>query len=163
MFRRREIAGREPGATFLSQPPMPQAARRIAAINMEAPVSNPHRTHFERCDPILRVADMPAAVRYYVEVLGFAPAPWGDDNFTSVSRDGATIYLCQGAQGHPGTWVWIGVADVEQLYEELQATGAIIRQPPTNYPWALEMRVEDLDGHVLRIGSDAKEDRPYED
>jgi uncharacterized glyoxalase superfamily protein PhnB len=34
--------------------------------------------------------------------------------------------------------------------------GAIIRQPPTNFPWGVrEMNVEDPDGHRLRIGSDA--------
>ena len=61
-----------------------------------------HRTRFERADPILRVEDMAAAVRYYVDVLGFTPAPWGSDSFTCVSRDGACIYLCQGGQGHAG-------------------------------------------------------------
>ena len=30
-----------------------------------------------------------------------------------------------------------------------------------HYPWAYEMRVEDLDGHVLRIGSGPKEDEPH--
>lgn len=121
-------------------------------------MSNPPRTHFERCDPILCVADMTAALRYYVEVLGFTPAPWGDANFTCVSRDDASIYLCQGDQGHPGTWVWIGVGDVDVLHQELQAAGARIVQPPTHYPWALEMRVEDLDGNVLRMGSDPLSD-----
>jgi hypothetical protein len=33
--------------------------------------------------------------------------------------------------------------------------GARIRRPPTNYPWAFEMQVEDLDGNVLRFGSDS--------
>jgi hypothetical protein len=34
--------------------------------------------------------------------------------------------------------------------------GAIIRQAPANFPWGLrEMNVEDLDGHRLRLGSEA--------
>jgi len=33
-------------------------------------------------DPILRVEDMEAALRFYVEVLGFDPAPWGTADFT---------------------------------------------------------------------------------
>jgi len=125
-------------------------------------VSNTRRTRFECANPILRVEDMAAAVRYYVEVLGFEQAGWGGDDFTYVSRDGAGIYLAEGDQGHVGSWVWIGVENVEELYEELKATGARIRQEPMNYPWALEMRVEDLDGNVLRIGSDPKEDQPDE-
>jgi uncharacterized glyoxalase superfamily protein PhnB len=105
---------------------------------------------------------MPAAVRYYVEVLGFEQAIWGDADFTRVSRDAAGIYLCKGDQGHTGCCVWIGVEDVERLYEELKARGAKIRQEPTNYAWALEMRVEDVDGNVLRMGSDSMKDRPFE-
>lgn len=120
------------------------------------------RTRFENSAPILRVEDMAAAVRYYVEVLGFEPASWGDDNFTWVSRDNAGIYLCKGDQGHAGSWVWMGVEDVEQLYAELKAKGARVRHPPANYPWALEIHVEDLDGNILRMGSGAKKDRPYD-
>jgi uncharacterized glyoxalase superfamily protein PhnB len=64
-------------------------------------------------------------------------------------------------QGQPGTWVWIGVEDVEALYQEYQASGARIRHPPQNYPWAYEMKVEDPDGHVLRFGSDSKPGMPF--
>jgi len=60
-----------------------------------------------------------------------------------------------------GAGVWIGVGDVERLHEEHQARGVKIRPPPTNYPWALEMHVEDPDGNVLRLGSDPKDDRPF--
>ena len=114
------------------------------------------KTTFECANPILRVADMARSVRYYVDVLGFRNADWGNDEFTSVGRDGAGIYLCHGAQGQPGTWVWIGVEDVESLYEEYQARGAIVRESPKNYSWAYEMRIEDPDGHVLRFGSEPK-------
>lgn len=73
---------------------------------------------------------------------------------TSVSRSGQAIMLCEGDQGNPGTWVWIGVNDAQALFEEYRAKGASIRLPPTNYYWALEMRIEDPDGHVLRFGSE---------
>ena len=71
------------------------------------------------------------------------------------------IYLCRGGQGQAGTWVWIGVEDVATLYEEYQASGANIRQPPENFPWAYEMKVEDPDGHVLRFGSEPRPDLPF--
>jgi predicted enzyme related to lactoylglutathione lyase len=45
---------------------------------------------------------------------------------------------------------------VERLYEQYKARGVKIRLPPTNYPWALEMHIEDPDGNVLRIGSEPK-------
>jgi uncharacterized glyoxalase superfamily protein PhnB len=104
---------------------------------------------------------MAISVRYYVEVLGFKNADWGNDDFTSVNRDRAGIYLCRGGQGQAGTWVWIGVEDVEALYEEYQASGARIRHAPQNYPWAYEMKVADPDGHVLRFGSEPRSDRPF--
>jgi predicted enzyme related to lactoylglutathione lyase len=110
--------------------------------------------HFECCDPILRVENMAASLRFYVDVLGFQNAEWGGDDFTHVSRDKAGIYLSEGDQGRGGAWVWIGVDDVKILHEQLVTRGAKILQPPTNYPWALEMQVEDPDGNVLRIGSD---------
>ena len=111
-------------------------------------------TRFERADPILRVEDLQRSLRYYVDVLGFTNAEWGGDDFTCVSRDAASIYLSEGDQGHAGTWVWIGVEDVRSLHEELKAKGAMILHPPQNFPWALEMKVGDPDGHVLRFGSD---------
>lgn len=114
------------------------------------------RTRFEHAHPILNVSEMRQSLRYYLDVLGFSNAEWGSDDFTCVSRDGANIYLSQGDQGHPGTWVWLGVDDVEALYEEYRASGAEILHPPENLPWACEMKVGDPDGHVLRFGSDPK-------
>jgi predicted lactoylglutathione lyase len=118
------------------------------------------RTKFEGSSPILSVKDMAASVRYYVDVLGFKDAPWGNDDFTSVNRDRAGIYLCRGGQGQAGTWVWLGVEDAAALYEEYKANGAKILQSPQNYSWAYEMRVEDPDGHVLRFGSEPRADQP---
>jgi catechol 2,3-dioxygenase-like lactoylglutathione lyase family enzyme len=115
-------------------------------------------TRFECIDPILRVEDMSAAVRYYVDVLGFEAAAWGDGNFTRVGRDGRGIYLCRGGQGHRGAWVWIGVEDVRPLFETYKRRGAIIRSEPVKESWALEMRIEDPDGNVLRFGSDPGEE-----
>lgn len=46
--------------------------------------------------------------------------------------------------------------DVNALYEEYKKSGAIIRMAPANMPWGTrEMNVVDLDGHHLRMGSDA--------
>jgi predicted enzyme related to lactoylglutathione lyase len=92
---------------------------------------------------------MQASLRFYVDALGFENVNWGTDDFTSVSRDRAAIYLCRGDQGRGGAWVWIGVEDAEKLHAELKARGVTIRMPPTNYPWALEMQIEDPDGNVL--------------
>lgn len=117
--------------------------------------SNPTRVNFECANPILRVANIQASVRFYVDSLGFKNAPWGNDEFTHVSRDGAGFYLSLD-QGQGRAWVWIGVEDAEKLHADLKARGVAIRMPPTNFPWALEMHLEDPDGNVLRLGSDPK-------
>lgn len=109
--------------------------------------------------PVFRVASAAASRNYYVNVLGFK-VNWEYPDFISVSRDRCTVFLCEGDQGHPGVWVWIGVEDCAALHEELRAKGAKIRHPPTNYPWALEMQIEDPDGHVLRLGSDSIKGEP---
>lgn len=117
-------------------------------------------TKFACIIPILNVENVAASIEYYVEVLGFKKDwEWGDPpGFGSVSRDKCYIMLCQSGQGQTGTWIWIGVEDVGELYEEYRASGAKIREVPTNYPWAYEMRVEDLDNHVLRFGSEPESD-----
>jgi catechol 2,3-dioxygenase-like lactoylglutathione lyase family enzyme len=118
--------------------------------------TSPTRVRFEGSQPILRVEDMAASLRFYVDILGFKNASWGNEDFTSISRDGAGIYLFRGGQGRGGAWVWIGVEDAEKLHDELKALGVSIRMPPTNYSWALEMHLEDPDGNVLRLGSEPK-------
>jgi uncharacterized glyoxalase superfamily protein PhnB len=61
------------------------------------------------------------------------------------------------------TWVWIGVEDVQALFVELKGRGARINHAPRNYPWALEMHVQDPDGHVLRFGSEPLSERPFDE
>ena len=111
--------------------------------------------------PILRVTSLPASLQYYVQVLGFR-VNWGDQDgsdMASVSRDGHAIMLCQGAQGQPGTWIWIGVEDIDPLCAEYRGKGARFLQAPINRPWAYEMQLADPDGHVLRFGSEPRDTR----
>lgn len=115
---------------------------------------------FGGVNPVLRVADVAASVDYYTQALGFRVS-FRYPDFASVERGRCGLFLCAGDQGNPGSWVWIDGVDVEKVYEEFLASGAKIRNPPTNYSWALEMQVEDPDGNVLRIGSDPKKDEPF--
>jgi len=117
-------------------------------------IPTPANVYFENSAPILRVEDMQRSLHFYVDQLGFKNADWGGDDFTSVNRDRAGIYLCRGDQGRGGAWVWIGVEDARRLHDELKARGVSIRAPLTNHAWALEFQVEDPDGNVLRFGSE---------
>jgi catechol 2,3-dioxygenase-like lactoylglutathione lyase family enzyme len=111
--------------------------------------------------PIFRVADLDAAVAYYVERLGFAVDWHYPGSIASVTRGAVSLFLCANDQGTPVAWAWVGVSDAEALHEELRARGATIRQPPANFDWALELQVEDPDGNVLRLGSAPKPGVPF--
>lgn len=114
--------------------------------------------HFHAAIPILNVKDVPAAVDYYVEKLGFQKEwGWGEPvDYACVSRGDVRVFLCQDGQGGPGTWISVFVDDVDALHAEYEKRGAIVRQAPTTFPWGVrEMNVEDLDGHRLRMGSEA--------
>jgi uncharacterized glyoxalase superfamily protein PhnB len=127
---------------------------------------NPSQKVVECIIPILKVENIDASLEYYVNVLGFTQ-DWLERNdansMAGISRDQCPLYLCEGNQGNPGTWIWIGVEDVHALYENYQAKGVTIVQPPTNYSWACEMRIRDPDGHILRIGSEPLPSVPFND
>lgn len=117
----------------------------------------------EGVTPILRVADFEASVTYYVDALGFG-LEWQVDRFGCVRRDEVALFLCEGTQGHPGTWLYIGVSDADALHQELLGRGARIRHEPRNFPWgSRELHVFDPDGHVLRFGSEARPGEPLGD
>jgi predicted enzyme related to lactoylglutathione lyase len=123
-------------------------------------MSEHDQVKFGGMTPILRVNDLAASLDYYTNVLGFAN-DWGIvDGFASISRDHCHLFLSEYDQGHTGSWVYIGVDDVEKLFEQLKTRGAKIRHPPTNYNWAREMQVEDPSGNILRIGSDPTPGQP---
>jgi catechol 2,3-dioxygenase-like lactoylglutathione lyase family enzyme len=120
--------------------------------------------HIENITPVLYVKDMPRSLEFYVDILGFKNAEWGNENFTSINRDHSGLYLCKGAQGNPGTWVWIGFdGDIFSLHQQLITKGITIKLPPTNFSWAYEMQVEDPDGHILRFGTEPNDKEPFAD
>lgn len=127
---------------------------------MEASTTQPAAAEVGGATPILRVRDIEASLEYYARALGFA-VRWRTHDFGCVGRGDASLMLCEGEQGNPGTWVWIGVSDADLLHEEMKARGALVRHPPTNYPWgSREVHATDPDGHVLRFGSDLRPGEP---
>jgi uncharacterized glyoxalase superfamily protein PhnB len=123
------------------------------------------------CRPILCVASALRSIEYYVDVLGFRlgwawsneaqrflkPGEQIDIGFALVGIGPVQLMLSQNSQGAPGMWLHLDVQTAEQL-DALHATwserGARILEPPSVRPWGMyEMRVQDLDGHVLRVSS----------
>ena len=133
--------------------------RAIAAalIGAGANAKEPHANRFERVVPILAVRNMPASLHYYVKKLGFEKKwEWGDPpDFACVARDQVELFLSISANSVAFSWISIFVRDIDTLYETYRRSGAIIREPPADYPWGMrEITIEDPDGNRLRIGGD---------
>jgi predicted lactoylglutathione lyase len=110
--------------------------------------------------PVFRVKDVDASIAYYLNALGFKLQWRASEGFACVARDKCSIFLTDDSQSQARMWVWLGVKDVRALHAAFANSGAKIRNPPENFEWALEMQIEDLDGNVLRIGSDSEKDKP---
>jgi catechol 2,3-dioxygenase-like lactoylglutathione lyase family enzyme len=140
--------------------------RNITSVLKQFDMTNNENLKFriENVAPILSVSDMVRSLAFYIDILGFKNADWGDDSFTSISRDNSGLYLCKGGQGVSGTWIWIGFdGDISELHQKLKSRGVTIKLPPTNFSWAYEMQVEDPDGHILRFGTDPNEKELFAD
>ena len=124
--------------------------------------TDPLKFRIENIAPILYVKDMARSLAFYVDLLGFKNAEWGNDDFTGINRDNTGIYLCKGGQGTPGTWIWIGFdGDIFELHEKFKSHGVTIKMPPKNFSYAYEMHILDPDGHVLRFGTDPNQNEPF--
>jgi len=116
--------------------------------------------NFGKPVPVFYVEDVAASIRYYQEALGFKLLFRVGEWFASVARGECNVFLTADNQSQPRMWVYVGVADVRALHTQFLQSGAKIRNPPNNFEWALEMQVEDLDGNVLRLGSEPEEGQP---
>lgn len=114
--------------------------------------------------PILPVSDLRKAVRFYTGPLGFS-LDWGGEHgstIASVSRDGCSLMLSETGSGTSRVWVWIGLED-DTLFQVYRDSGMKVRQEPRNCSWAYEMKFEDPDGNVLWLGTEPRQDLPFED
>ncbi|MEZ5308259.1 MAG: glyoxalase superfamily protein [Pyrinomonadaceae bacterium] len=119
--------------------------------------------NFHPSTPILRVGNLNASLDYYVQNLGFSIDWRHDSGFASVSRQAANLMLSENDQGRFGSWVYIGVGDVKFLYTEFSERKALVKLPPSNYPWAMEIHVADIDGNVIRFGSEPDPESEFSD
>lgn len=104
----------------------------------------------QHINPVLNVADLQASIGFYTG-LGFSLLDtYGDPADFAIIRWGEhEIYLCQGSQGQPGTWLALFISNAADLYDQLVAEGVTVLMPPTES--GAEYRIKDPDNHVLRI------------
>jgi catechol 2,3-dioxygenase-like lactoylglutathione lyase family enzyme len=133
--------------------------RPATAHDANAPVKP---NQFNGIVPILNVKSVEKSIEYYTTVLGFEKHwdwPEGPNKtFASITNGKAEIFLCEGAQGSPGTWICYHLDDVDGLYKQYVERKADVFRAPKDEPWGMrEMFVRDPDGHVLRIGQNIEE------
>jgi uncharacterized glyoxalase superfamily protein PhnB len=100
--------------------------------------------------PELPFDNVPAAVTYYCDVLGFR-INYQQDDLGVLYRDAITILLIARTEQHKGIGSFeVYVEDADALYAELSAKGARIPGPPVSHPWGLrDFRVLDLEGNRI--------------
>jgi len=109
---------------------------------------------------IFAAADIPATLRFYTEVLGFATSwAWGNPpTFGGASWGNVSIMfnlqpdLASIVEGHQH---WINVDDVNALYALHLERGATIVSDIEDKPWGKrEYTVRDVNGYHLRFAGD---------
>lgn len=112
----------------------------------------------ENTIPVLRATNLTATKAFYAKTLGFH-VDWGHDETDTtcqVSRDGQRIMLTEDQTlGSPGC-VWIGL-ETDSLFDEFISKGVEVIRGPENKPWAYELLIRDLDGNVLWLGTQPRE------
>lgn len=115
--------------------------------------------------PIIMVSDSLKAENYYCKVLGFQrvfayrPDPNKNDPcYFGVARDGVTLHIHSYRPERAGLGeAYLYVDDVDRLFSEISARGAIRKLPPTDQTWGpRETGICDPDGNVICFATKAK-------
>ncbi len=123
------------------------------------------------CCPLLQVFDMPTAVPFYCDVLGFevvnhsgdAAEPSREFDFCWLRRKGTELMLNTAYEreyrpekpdparvaAHGDTCIYFGWEDLDGLYTELRAKGANAREPKVAPYGMKQLYVTDPDGFGL--------------
>jgi len=121
-----------------------------------------------RVVPIIKVADIRAAIEFYCSTLGFVTdfsysvSPDGP-TYAGVSLDGNQLHLSTFAgDGIAGTAAYCYVDDVDDLFRKVLQAGlktpgnpdSPVEEGPVDQTWGMrEFYVRDPDGNTLRFGS----------
>lgn len=100
--------------------------------------------------PELPFDDVPAAIQYYRDVLGFR-INYAQDDVGVMDRDAITILLIARTPEHKGIGSFgVYVSNADLLYAELMEKGAKVLGPPVSRPWGLrDFRVIDSEGNRI--------------
>jgi catechol 2,3-dioxygenase-like lactoylglutathione lyase family enzyme len=111
------------------------------------------------------IDDVPAAIRFYITLLGFTLQHDASPAFAAVSRDGVRLLLSgEGSSGKrpladgrlqvPGGWnrIHIEVADLEAEVERLRAAGVPFRMSEiVTGPGGAQIVIDDPSGNPIEL------------
>jgi lactoylglutathione lyase len=118
--------------------------------------------------PIVYVQDLPRALAFYRDRLGFAEAyrfpPEGEPEFVSLQLENTKVGLVVSAAmesflgGRLGDGVrfelWLYCDDVDEAVERLSAEGTSVLRAPEDMPWGERLAyVADPDGNPISIAA----------
>ena len=104
----------------------------------------------QRVMPELPFTDVPAAVAYYQNVLGFS-INYQQRDIGVMDRDGMRVLLIERTERHTGIGsCYFYVLDADALHAELVTSGANVQGEPVSHPWGLrEFKVLDVEDNRL--------------
>lgn len=100
--------------------------------------------------PAFPCANVPEAVKYYIEVLGFS-VNYQQHDLGVMDRDEIRLLLVQGTEANTGTGsCCIYIKNADELYAELLSKGAHVLGEPVSQPWGLrDFAILDKDGNRI--------------
>jgi len=103
--------------------------------------------------PCLPFANVPAAVAYYRDILGFK-INYQQHDLGVMDRDKVRILLIARTEKHTGIGsCYVYVRDADALHAELRAKGANVVGEPVSHPWGLrDFELRDLEGNQITFG-----------
>jgi catechol 2,3-dioxygenase-like lactoylglutathione lyase family enzyme len=123
--------------------------------------------HVEGLTPLIQVFDMPTAVAFYRDVIGFEivmqSEPGEHFDWALLRMDGASLMLNTAYEahqrpaapdparraGHGDTALFFGCPNVDKAYEYLRSKGIAVKKPVVRPYGMKQLTVTDPDGYEL--------------
>lgn len=119
----------------------------------------------DHAEPVLAVADVPATIRYWQDVLAFPTNwMWGEPvRHGGVSWNNTFLQFTlnpERAKLSVGNYIWIRVKYITELHKIHQERKAEIDDPLQTRPWGMdEYIVKDINGYMIVFSGHANERR----
>ncbi|HUF32839.1 MAG TPA: glyoxalase superfamily protein [Acidimicrobiales bacterium] len=130
-------------------------ARTLHSTEVTPLPTDPSQAQLQRAVPVLASLDIEATQRFYADKLGFtAVARYPDYGIVERNNVQIHFWLTDDADIPKATSCRVDVDGVDQLYEEMNASGVVHPNGPlTDQPWGLrEFAVLDGDGNMIKFG-----------